>query len=52
MYCLISDLRIDILTFNAMSRSLHEAVKVGKVEEVIIRLNIGEDIDQSYPPRY
>jgi len=35
-----------------MSRSLHEAVKVGKVEEVIIRLNIGEDIDQSYPPRH
>ena len=35
-----------------MSRSLHDAVKAGTLEEVIIRLNLGEDIDQSFPPRY
>ena len=34
-----------------MSRSLHEAVRSNNVEEVIIRLNLGEDINQRYPPR-
>ena len=34
-----------------MSLSLHDAIKAGNVEEVTIRLNMGEDIDQSYPPR-
>lgn len=35
-----------------MSLSLHGAIQAGNVAEVMIRLNMGEDINQSYPPRY
>ena len=34
-----------------MSRSIFEAIRTDKLEEVTIRLNLGEDIDQSFPPR-
>ena len=34
-----------------MSRNIYEAIKTDKLEEVTIRLNLGEDIDQSFPPR-
>jgi len=35
-----------------MSRSLHDAIKSGNEEEVVTRLNMGEDVNQSFPPRY
>ena len=34
-----------------MSRNIYEAIRTDKLEEVTIRLNLGEDIDQSFPPR-
>ena len=34
-----------------MSSNIYEAIRRDKVEEVTIRLNLGEDIDQSFPPR-
>ena len=35
-----------------MSRSLHDAVLSNNVQEVVIRLNMGEDVNQRYPPHY
>ena len=35
-----------------MSRSLHDAIRGNKEDEVRIRLNLGEDIDMRHPPRY
>ena len=35
-----------------MSRNIFEAIRTDKLEEVTIRLNLGEDIDQSFPPRW
>ena len=35
-----------------MSRNIYEAIRTDKLEEVTIRLNLGEDIDQSFPPRF
>ena len=35
----------------SMSRSLHDAIKSGSEEEVTVRLNMGEDVNQSFPPR-
>ena len=35
----------------AMSRSLHHAVLAGTKEEVIARINMGEDVDAAFPPR-
>ena len=34
-----------------MSRNIFEAIRADKLEEVTIRLNLGEDIDQAFPPR-
>merc|ERR1711872_977763 len=36
----------------SMSRSLHDAILSGNEEEVVTRLNMGEDVNQSFPPRY
>jgi len=36
----------------SMSRSLHHAILSGNEEEVVTRLNMGEDVNQSFPPRY
>ena len=33
-----------------MSRTLHDAVASGSLAEVEVRLNMGEDINSSYPP--
>ncbi len=35
-----------------MSLNLNDAAMAGNVEEVIIRLNLGEDVNQKYYPRY
>ena len=35
-----------------MSASLNEAAMAGKLEEVAMRLNLGEDIDQKLWPRF
>ena len=35
-----------------MSRNIFEAIRAGRLEEVTIRLNLGEDIDQAFPPRW
>jgi len=35
-----------------MSRSLHDAILSKNEEEVVTRLNMGEDVNQSHPPRY
>jgi len=35
-----------------MSRSLHDAILSGNEDEIITRLNMGEDVNQSFPPRY
>ena len=34
-----------------MSRSLQDAVTSGNVGEVAVRLNMGEDVNDSFPPR-
>ena len=34
-----------------MSRSLQDAVTSGNVGEVEVRLNMGEDVNDSFPPR-
>jgi hypothetical protein len=34
-----------------MSRSLHDAISSGNEEEVTARLNMGEDVNQSFSPR-
>jgi len=35
-----------------MSLNLNDAAMAGNVEEVLIRLNMGEDVNQKYYPRY
>ena len=35
----------------SMSRSLHDAILSKNGEEVVTRLNMGEDVNQSHPPR-
>ena len=35
-----------------MSTSLNDAAMAGNVEEVLIRLNMGEDVNQKCYPRY
>ena len=35
-----------------MSLNLSDAAMAGNVEEVLIRLNMGEDVNQKYYPRY
>ena len=35
-----------------MSRSLYDAIRGNNEDEVMIRLNLGEDIDMRHPPRY
>merc|ERR1711931_261076 len=35
-----------------MSVNLNDAAMAGNVEEVLIRLNMGEDVNQKYFPRY
>merc|ERR1712111_94584 len=35
-----------------MSCNLNDAAMAGNVEEVLIRLNMGEDVNQKYYPRY
>merc|ERR1711892_435194 len=35
-----------------MSGNLSDAAMAGNVEEVLIRLNMGEDVNQKYYPRY
>eukprot|EP00091_Calanus_sinicus_P009867 TRINITY_DN2292_c0_g1_i4.p1 TRINITY_DN2292_c0_g1~~TRINITY_DN2292_c0_g1_i4.p1 ORF type:complete len:124 (-),score=41.03 TRINITY_DN2292_c0_g1_i4:65-436(-) len=35
-----------------MSGNLNDAAMAGNVEEVLIRLNMGEDVNQKYYPRY
>ena len=44
----VTRLEAELIT---MSRNIYEAIRTDKLEEVTIRLNLGEDIDQSYPPR-
>ena len=34
-----------------MSVNLNDAAMAGNVEEVLIRLNMGEDVNQKYYPR-
>ncbi|XP_023323276.1 26S proteasome non-ATPase regulatory subunit 10 [Eurytemora carolleeae] len=35
-----------------MSLNLNDAAMAGNLEEVLIRLNLGEDVNQKYYPRY
>jgi len=35
-----------------MSRSLHDAVNCGSLAEVTVRINMGEDINSTFPPGY
>jgi len=35
-----------------MSRSLHDAVNSGSLAEVTVRINMGEDINSTFPPGY
>lgn len=35
-----------------MSKNLNEAAMAGNVEEVVLRLNLGEDVNQMVFPRY
>ena len=35
-----------------MSRSLYDAIRGNNEDEVMIRLNLGEDIDMRHPPRH
>ena len=34
-----------------MSRSLQDAVATGSIGEVEVRINMGEDVNDSFPPR-
>jgi len=35
-----------------MSKNLNEAAMAGNLEEVVLRLNLGEDVNQKLFPRY
>ena len=38
--------------FTEMSKNLNEAAMAGNLEEVLLRLNLGEDVNQMLFPRY